>query len=238
MRFYDLFFSGLKAGRKSVSQRAAWASAGLILFWGGCAMPAPAPIIHQPMSARPAPIPEQATGASLYSAATFRPLFEDPRARHVGDVLTITIAESNSASKKSSEDSSRKSSLAAGVPTIAGLPFKGLQGLGVSATSAYTFAGAGDAAMTNAFSGSITVTVVEELPNGNLLVSGEKQLAINHGNEFVRFSGVVSPRYIVNNTVTSSRVADAKLEFKQDGVLNSAQTEGWLAKFFLSILPF
>jgi flagellar L-ring protein precursor FlgH len=208
----------------------------LVLALGGCA--ASAPIVHQPMTARAAPIPTQATGASLYSSATFRPLFEDARARHVGDVLTITISENNTASKKSSDDASRKTSLNASVPTIAGLPFKGLQGLGASATSSYSFAGAGDAAMTDTFSGSITVTVVEEFPNGNLLVSGEKQLAINHGNEFVRFSGVVSPNYIVKNTVTSTHVADAKLEFKQDGALNSAQTQGWLSKFFLSILPF
>lgn len=215
---------------------AATIATSLALVLGGCA--APAPIIHQPMTARSAPIPPQATGASLYSPATFRPLFEDFRARHIGDVLTISITESTTASKKSSEDASRKSSLDASVPTLAGLPLKGLQGLGASATSAYSFAGAGDAAMTNAFSGSITVTVVEELPNGNLLVSGEKQLAINHGNEFVRFSGVVSPAYIVANTVTSSHVADAKLEFKQDGALNGAQTQGWLSKFFLSISPF
>lgn len=220
------------------SKGAAWAGAVVALALGGCALPPPGPITHQPMTARAAPVAEQATGASLYSAATFRPLFEDQRARHVGDVLTITISESNSASKKSSEDASRKSSLSASVPTIAGLPFKALQGLGASASSAYSFAGAGDAAMTNAFSGSITVTVVEELSNGNLVVSGEKQLAINHGNEFVRFSGVVAPRYIVNNTVTSSHVAEARLEFKQDGALSSAQTQGWLARFFLTILPF
>lgn len=213
-----------------------FAMASCVSVLAGCATQAP--ITHQPMSARPAPTAPQQTGASLYSDATFRPLFEDKRARHVGDLLSITIAENNTASKKSSTDTSRKSSLEASVPTITGLPLKGLQGLGVNASLTSSFAGAGDAAMTNAFSGSITVTVVEVLNNGNLIVSGEKQLSINQGNEYVRFSGVVSPAYIVKNTVLSSQVADAKLEYKQDGSLNEAQTQGWLARFFLSVLPF
>ena len=197
-----------------------------------------APITHQPISARPVPVEKQNTGASLYSDVTYRPLFEDRRARSVGDVLTILISESNTASKKSSTDATRKSSLDAAVPTITGAPLTGLAGLSVSGSSEYSFAGSGDAAMTNAFSASMNVTVVEVFPNGNLLVSGEKQVAINQGNEFVRFSGVVSPIYIVGNSVKSSQVADAKLEFKQDGALNSSQTHGWLSRFFLSVLPF
>lgn len=208
----------------------------VLLALVGCA--STAPITHQPMSARPTPVEKPNTGASLYSDATYRPLFEDRRARNVGDVLTILISESNTASKKSSTDATRKSSLEAAVPTITGAPLAGLAGLSVAGTSAYSFAGSGDAAMTNAFSASMTVTVVDVFPNGNLLVSGEKQVSINQGNEFVRFSGVVAPIYIVGNSVKSSQVADAKLEFKQDGALNSAQTHGWLSRFFLSVLPF
>ena len=203
---------------------------------GGCA--SSAPITSQPMTARPVAPSPSASGASLFSDATFRPLFEDARARRVGDVLTVLISESNSASKKSSTDATRKSSTSASIPNISGLPLKGLQGLGLSADSGYSFAGAGDAAMTNAFSGNLTVTVTKVLANGNLVVSGEKQVAINHGNEFVRFSGVVAPIYIVGNTVKSAQVADAKLEFKQDGALDAAQTQGWLSRFFMSVSPF
>lgn len=208
----------------------------MVALLGGCATTAP--ITNQPMTARPVAPAPAAQSASLFSDSTFRPLFEDARARRVGDVLMVVISESNSASKTSSTDASRKSSMSAAVPLITGLPFKGLQGLSASATSDYSFSGAGDAAMTNAFSGNLTVTVVEVLSNGNLVVSGEKQVAINHGNEFVRFSGVVSPVHIVANAVRSAQVADAKLEFRQDGAFDAAQTQGWLSRFFMSVSPF
>ena len=198
----------------------------------------PAPITHQPMTARPMEPAYRSTGASLYSDSTFKPLFEDARARRVGDVLTIVISESNTASKKSSVDTSKKSSINSSIPTLSGVPFGALAGLSVAGTDTSTFAGSGDAAMTNAFTGNLTVTVIDVFANGNLLVSGEKQVAINQGNEFVRFSGVVSPVYIVGNSVKSAQVADAKLEFKQDGALDAAQTQGWLSRFFLSVLPF
>ena len=77
------------------------------------------------------------------------------------------------------------------------------------------------------------------LPNGNLLVSGEKQIGLKEGEEFVRFSGVVNPSTISTaNTVQSTAVADARLEFKANGFVDTAQVMGWLGRFFLSVLPF
>jgi flagellar L-ring protein precursor FlgH len=89
------------------------------------------------------------------------------------------------------------------------------------------------------FTGTITVTVIEVLPNGNLLVSGEKQVAIGHGQEYIRLSGIVNP-YFVNaaNTIASSQVADARIEYKESGAISEAQVIGWLARFFLTVLPF
>jgi flagellar L-ring protein precursor FlgH len=84
----------------------------------------------------------------------------------------------------------------------------------------------------------LTVTVIEVLPNGNLLVSGEKQIGLKEGEEFVRFSGVVNPITITaSNTVTSTQVADARIEYKSNGFLDSAQVMGWLGRFFLTFLP-
>lgn len=216
----------------------------LVSVMVGCANQPPEPRVHQPMSKRPerADIGSNAKkGASLYSDNSFRPLFEDNRARYVGDTLTIVIAEKNSASKQSSLDSSRKDNLNIGTPTLSGGLFNGIKSLGrvgVQSNNTYDFQGKGDAALNNAFNGNISVTVIEVLNNGNLLVSGEKQVAINQGVEYVRFSGVVNPNQIVNNSVQSSQVADARLEYKQDGVLGAAQTQGWLSQFFLSISPF
>ncbi|MBI2307809.1 MAG: flagellar basal body L-ring protein FlgH [Rhodocyclales bacterium] len=196
--------------------------------------------VHQPMTARPAPRAENPyANGSIFSAKTARPLFEDRRARFVGDTLTISIVENTSASTSSSSSANRTSSISASVPTITGLPGKNFQGLGLSAETENDFAGKGAAAAKNVFTGAITVTVIEVLDNGNLLVSGEKQVAIGHGQEYIRLSGVVNPSFIAaDNTIASSRVADARVEYKESGYISEAQVMGWLARFFLSFMPF
>jgi len=196
--------------------------------------------VHQPMSARPAPRTQNpyASGA-IFNAGSARPLFEDRRARYVGDTLTITISENTSASTSSNSSANRTSSISASVPTIVGLPGKNFQGMSVAASSENDFEGSGAAAAKNVFTGAITVTVIEVLENGNLLVSGEKQVAIGHGQEYIRLSGVVNPSFIAaDNTIASSRVADARVEYKESGYISEAQVMGWLARFFLSFLPF
>jgi len=196
--------------------------------------------VHQPMTARPAPRQETAAAqGSIYQAGTSRTLFEDRRARYVGDTMTILITETTSASTKSNTNASRSTSIKASVPTISGLPGKSLQGLDLSASSSNSLAGKGDAAANNVFTGSITVTVIEVLPNGNLQVSGEKQVSIGAGTEFIRLSGIVNPYFISTaNTISSTNVADARIEYKESGVISEAQIMGWLARFFMSVLPF
>jgi len=196
--------------------------------------------VHQPMTARPAPRQETAAASgSIYQAGTSRTLFEDRRARYVGDTMTILITETTSASTKSNTNASRSTSISASIPTVSGLPGKSLQGLDLSANSANNLAGKGDAAANNVFTGSITVTVIEVLPNGNLQVSGEKQVSIGAGTEFIRLSGIVNPYFISTaNTISSTNVADARIEYKESGVISEAQIMGWLARFFLSVLPF
>ncbi|HNQ76552.1 MAG TPA: flagellar basal body L-ring protein FlgH, partial [Pseudothauera hydrothermalis] len=101
------------------------------------------------------------------------------------------------------------------------------------------FSGSGAAAANNAFNGTITVTVIDVYPNGNLLVSGEKQIAINQGQEFIRFSGVINPNVVTAaNTVQSTQVADARIEYKGSGFIDEHNTIGWLHRFFVAILPF
>ena len=196
--------------------------------------------IHQPMTARPVPRTENlaATG-SIYQAGVSRTLFEDRRARYVGDTMTIAIGESTTASTKSNTNASRSTSINASVPTVSGLPGKSLQGLALSATDSNSLDGKGAAAANNVFTGTITVTVIEVLPNGNLLVSGEKQVSIGGGTEYIRLSGIVNP-YFINaaNTIGSGNVADARIEYKENGVISEAQVMGWLSRFFLSFLPF
>jgi len=196
--------------------------------------------VHQPMTARPAPRPDIANNnGAIFNPVLSRSLFDDRRARYVGDTLTINIVENTSASTKSNSSANRTSSLDASVPTITGLPGKNFQGITASASSANDFSGKGEAAAKNAFTGSITVTVIEVLENGNLLVSGEKQVAIGYGQEYIRLSGVVNPTFVsATNTIDSSRVADARVEYKESGYISEAQVMGWLARFFLSVMPF
>ena len=197
--------------------------------------------VHQPMTARPAPAPEAPGGnGSIYQAGyTNRSLFEDRRARNVGDTLIITINEKISASKKSSTTADRKGSSSMDVPLLGGLSAANILKTPISGSSDSTFEGKGDSSANNAFTGTIAVTVIEVLPNGNLLVSGEKQMNINQGGEFIRFSGVVNPANVsAANSVSSTQVADARMEYKGTGYIDEAQTMGWLARFFLSVLPF
>jgi flagellar L-ring protein FlgH len=196
--------------------------------------------VHQPMSARPvardiAPV----ANGSIYQAASSRPLFEDRRARFVGDTITVKITENASASKKASNKLDRSGSQSASVKSFAGLPLTGLGGLDMSMGSETSFSGKGEAANNALFTGNLTVTVIDVFPNGNLLVSGEKQISIGEEQEFIRLSGVVNPTFINSaNTVESAKIADARIEYKTSGQVAEGQVMGWLARFFLSVLPF
>jgi len=198
--------------------------------------------VHQPMTARPQPRPEQLAAAlastgSIYQAGASRTLFEDRRARHVGDTITVTITENTSAATKSNNNIAKTGSINASIGPNLNLPGKTLTEL--KANSSNVASGKGDAAANNVFTGTITVTVVEVLPNGNLLVSGEKQVAIGHGQEYIRLSGIVNPYFVnASNTIASSQIADARIEYKESGAISEAQVIGWLARFFLTVMPF
>ena len=220
---------------------AALALAALALL-SGCASiyPTTPTAVHQPMTARPESRAQAlpATG-SIYQAAYARPLFEDRRARNVGDTITINLVERNTAQKSANANATRNGNMSAGIGPISRLPLKGLNGLELEADSESDFAGKGAAAANNVFNGTITVTVIEVYPNGNLLVSGEKMVAINQGNEFIRFSGVINPNNVTAaNTVQSTQVADARIEYRGSGFIDESNTMGWLQRFFVALMPF
>ena len=212
------------------------------IWLAGCAMNTPPAIVHQPMTARPEPMNmayATAPNGSIYQAGVTRPLFEDRRARFIGDTLIVNLVENTSAQKKSQTNAERKNTLSGTPTSVIGLPLHLLTGMTGSGSGDNKFNGSGDSSSNNALTGTITVTVVEVLNNGNLIVSGEKQLAINQGTEFIRFSGVVNPSNVTGtNTVQSTQVADARIEYKGCGVIDESQTMGWLSRFFLAALPF
>jgi flagellar L-ring protein FlgH len=213
----------------------------LVAAVAACGLAPKVPITQQPMSAVPPqpPVNSITAGAIFNAGYAGRPLFEDQRPRNVGDIITIVIAENVNATKSSQAGIARNASAAFAVPVVPGI-FGGLfHNTNLQANGSDTFNGSGGASAANTFSGTLTVTVTGVLPNGNLQVSGEKQMLINQGNEFVRFSGVVNPTTISGiNTVASTQVADAKIEYSAKGYIDEAQNMGWLQRFFLNVAPF
>jgi flagellar L-ring protein precursor FlgH len=175
----------------------------------------------------------------IFQAVSYRPAFEDPRARLPGDSLTIQITERVSASQKSSASIDRTGDVSANVSAFPFLTEPLLGKLDAGASSSNSFAGQGGTESTNNFSGSITATVLEVLPNGHLVVAGEKQIGVNQNVDVLRFSGTVDPRQIrPGNTIPSTQVANTRIESRGRGAQGEALSIGWLARFFLSVLPF
>lgn len=207
----------------------------------GCATPYSEPLIelaHTPVVNLPPVQPMAATNGSIYQAASYRPLFEDHRARLVGDTLTINITEKVSATQTSTSELSKSGSLSAGVtalPLIAGNSF-GKASAG--ATSANDNKGKGSNQNTNEFNGAITAIVTAVLPNGHLMISGEKQIGVNRNVDVLRFSGQVDPRAIgQGNAVLSTSVANVRIEQRGRGAAADAHAVGWLSRVFLNVAP-
>lgn len=201
----------------------------------GCASTAPMPPPEVPaQSHRPLPPP---TAGAIYNAGTGFALFEDPKARVEGDLLTVLLVEKTQAQKKASTSTSKDTSVDIANPTLLGRPLSmggtPIGEFGVSGSR--SFDGKGDASQSNQLSGSITVTVVERLPNGNLVIAGEKNVELNQGSERVRLSGIVRPVDVrPDNSITSDRVAEAHIEYVGRGALADANSQGWLSRFFNS----
>jgi flagellar L-ring protein precursor FlgH len=189
-------------------------------------------------SAHPTATP---TNGSLFQRASYRPAFEDARARLVGDQVTIQIVENVTASQVSKSTANRSSTGSASVnafPLLSPLDLANLKA-GVDTQSAQDFSGKGGTESANNFSGTITATVTNVLPNGHLQVTGDKQIGVNQNVDVMRFSGTIDPRLIQpGNLINSTQVANARMESKGRGAQAEAQTVGWLTRFFFSFLPF
>ncbi|RCS58195.1 flagellar basal body L-ring protein FlgH [Parvibium lacunae] len=182
--------------------------------------------------------PALATG-SIYADSNSRPLFEDRRARFVGDTITVNLSERITSSQSTNTKTSKTSSMDTSIPLISKFWGKSFQGLGITADGSNKFEGTGQTGNNNLFNGTITTTVIEVLGNGNLIVSGEKQIGINGEVETLRFSGVVNPlNVLAGNIVSSTLIADARLEYYGRGALDDTQRMGWLQRFFNTFLPF
>ena len=170
-------------------------------------------------------------------------LFEDDKAYRVGDVLSITLEESTNASKSAETSTDKDDEVSVGATAIFGSTGPTNNGnlvLNSSIDGDRSFSGSGDSSQSNSLKGEIAVTVADVLPNGNLLVRGEKIIGLNQGSEFIRVSGIVRPQDVsTDNVVESSKVANARIFYGGGGVVAEANTRGWLSRFFDSpVFPF
>jgi flagellar L-ring protein precursor FlgH len=187
----------------------------------------------------PSAVASRPSNGSLFSPSNYRPAFEDPRARGIGDIVTIMIVENITASQKSASTLDRNSSLSSSITALPLNTTTGLAALNAGASTGNTFSGKGGTESSNTFTGSISASVIEVLPNGNLVVLGEKQIGVNQNVDVLRFSGTVDPRVMQpGNIINSTQVANVRVESKGRGAQGEAQTVGWLSRFFLSFSPF
>ncbi len=192
------------------------------------------------------PTPPQGNGA-IYQAGFERSWFENVRARRVGDILLVKLVEDTEAKQTNDGSVNRTNDTTITSPTLfgQGLSFSlpgqsGSYDLSQSLKSSTSFAGDGENTQNNEFNGSMTVMVTEVLQNGYMRVRGEKRIGMTGGNEYIKVSGIVRPEDIqLDNTIDSTRIADATLIYVGDGQVSKASQMGWLAKFFISaIWPF
>lgn len=220
-------------------------SAALALLLTGCASLSPPPPVDVLPTAMPA-IPATVHRASapvtggLFHSASYRPAFEDRRARMVGDSVTVQIVENITAKQTSSSTVDREGGIAGG---ITALPFMNSTTLTnktkIAANSTNNFTGKGGTESANTFTGSITTNVIEVLPNGHLVIAGEKQIGVNQNVDVLRFSGTVDPRSLQpGSLVASTQVANVRIESRGRGAQAEVQAIGWLGRFFNSISPF
>ena len=207
------------------------------LVLSGC-MSTPTSIVTMPMSARPLTTEQMQAvpnNGAIYQASAYRPVFEDRRARHIGDVLTLVITERTSANKTGASSANKSGGVSAAMPKKLQSTF----GNPLSVSNESSYADGDNQSASNAFTGIMGITVVEVLANGNLIVAGEKQVAMNKGVEFIRFSGMINPDNIATgNTVQSTAVADAKVEYRTNSQIDRAEMTSMASRFFQSLLPF
>lgn len=205
----------------------------VLMLLAGCSF-TPTSVVEQPTTARAPEItpPDKSSGA-IYNSRSYRGLFSDRKPRGVGDIVTINIQENTVANKSTTSGGSKDGDVSTSIGSLFGTAIPEAT---ITAESETSYSDSSSANSSNLFSGSITATVIEVLPNGYFLVSGEKQIAFDKGTEYVRFSGVINPDTItIGNNVSSTQVADARIEYRTAAKIDAAEVANAVARFFLSV---
>lgn len=200
-------------------------------------MPPPAEVVTEPSYQRLRVDTPKHEGGAIYRPGTELSLYEDVKARRIGDILTVILVEETSGQKSADNSLNQSTAISVDTPTLGR---RGFPDVGADLGSENSFTGQSGSSQSNSLNGSVAVTVHEVLPNGNLVVEGEKWIRINQGNEYIRLQGVVRPVDIGTfNTVLSTQVADARISYGGAGTNAQNTSPGWAAKILFSPLwPF
>lgn len=197
--------------------------------------PIPDDPLYAPVMPASAEIPQPNRGG-IYRPGFSVSLFEDRRASRVGDIISVILSESTQASKTADTEITKENAITIDPGTVLGVsPSLGEYSMqtGISQNRELTGEAASD--QSNSLNGSIAVTVSEILPNGLLVVRGEKWMTLNRGEEFIRIRGLVRPEDVgADNTVISTRLADARITYSGTGELADSNKQGWASRFFTS----
>jgi len=205
----------------------------LSLFITACNVQ-PSSIVPYTTSALPVKVNTQSQNGAIFQVQTYKPLFENYRARAVGDVLTIVISEKISADKANSNTDNKSSSIDAKITALFGLSSNNMQ---VAESSNLQSKGNNAGSASYNFVGTIGVTVLEVRPNGDLVVSGEKRIGMDKGTEFIRISGVVVPNLMdPGNMILSTKLADARVEYRTNSQIDEAELLKSLGRIFSNLL--
>jgi flagellar L-ring protein FlgH len=218
----------------------AWVAGSLLMFLAGCA--ANAPTKTPPLAEERKPLLLQApltTEGSLWLTRTNVNYFADVKARNVGDIVTINVVESASASKNAATKTSRASDLSASWAGVLAKMTGGWVGSDQSVNFANNFDGQGATTRSSTLNTYITATVIHVFPNGNLAIQGTRQVQVNNENQYINIQGVIRPTDIsANNIVLSTFISDAKIELSGQGAVSDKQKPGWLARILDWVWPF
>lgn len=223
-----------------ISRYAAMVTVVLAAASGGCSQVIGERPGQYPPAMAPVAVTAPSPDGAIWQSTSALTLFDDVKARRVGDTLTIELAERTQASKSASTDAAKDTQVDTGSPTLFGdtVTRNGEPVLSNEWETSQKFGGSGSSTQSNQLDGNITVTVAEVLPNGNLLVRGEKWLTLNQGEEYVQITGIVRPTDIgADNSIPSWKVADARIRYSGNGVIPDANRPGLLARLFIKLWP-
>ena len=206
------------------------------IWLSGCATTPQELAEFEPLVRPVAQQPPNYENGSLFQARSIS-LFEDPKPFRVGDILTILLNESTSASKKAATSTKKDDDISIDVPSVFGVTptHNGNPLLALDMQPSREFEGEGDSSQSNSLNGEITVTVVDILSNGNLVVKGEKWFTLNQGKEYIRIAGVIRPQDVKpDNTIASAKLADAQIAYSGEGFVADSNSQGWFSQFLSS----